>query len=80
MDSIYDKKTGRLTSRPEWRCVMKGKLIFKFKNEEDNNGSTMYRYKERWFSMGNRQVKGVDFTNTFAYVATFTTIRAILAM
>jgi len=30
--------------------------------------------------MGNRQIKGLDFNETFAPVAKFTTIRCILAM
>jgi len=60
--------------------VLKGKWVYKVKNEDDKNGNNATRHKARLCFMGNRQIKGLDFNETFAPVAKFTIIRCILAM
>jgi len=60
--------------------VLKGKWVYKFKNEVDKNRNNTTRHEARLCFMGNRQIKGLDFNETFASVAKFTTIRCILAM
>jgi len=80
MDSIRKNKTWRLTDRPVGRRVLKGKWVYKVKNELDKIGNNTTRHKARLCFMGNRQIKGLDFNKTFAPVAKFTTIRCILAM
>jgi len=60
--------------------VLKGKWVYKVKNEVDKNGNNATRHKARLCFMGNRQIKGLDFNETFAPVAKFTIIRCILAM
>jgi len=80
MDSIRKNKTWRSTDRPVGRRVLKGKWAFKVKDELDKVGNNKTRHKARLCFMGNRQIKGLDFNETFAPVAKFTTIRCILAM
>jgi len=60
--------------------VLKGKWVYKVKNELDKVGNYTTRHKARRCFMSNRQIKGLDFNETFAPVAKFTTIRCILAM
>jgi len=80
MDSIRKNKTWRLTDRSVGRRVLKGKWVFKVKDELDKVDNNPKRHKARLCFMGNRQIKGIDFNETFAPVAKFTTIRCILAM
>jgi len=80
MDSIRKDKTWRLTDRPGGRRVLKGKWVFKVKYELDKVGNNTTRHKARLCFMNNRQIKELDFNETFAPVAKFTTIRCILAM
>ena len=60
--------------------MLKGKWVYKVKDELDKVGNNTTRHKARLYFMGNRQIKGLDFNETFARVAKFTTIRCILAM
>jgi len=80
MGSIRKNKTWRLTDRPVRRRVLKGKWVFKMKDELDKVGNNTTRHKARLCFMGNRQIKELDFIETFAPVAKFTTMRCILAM
>jgi len=75
MDSICKNKTWRLTDRPVGRRVLKGKWVHKVKDEPDKVGNNTTRHKARLYFMGNRQIKGLDFNETFAPVAKFTSIR-----
>jgi len=78
--AIRKNKTWRLTDRPASRRVLKGRWVNKVKNEADENGNHTTRHKARLCFMGNRQIKGLDFNETFAPAAKFITIRCILAM
>jgi len=80
MEAIRKNKTWRLTERPGSRRVLKGKWVFKVKNDVDKNGNNTTRHKAFLCFMRNWQIKGLDFNETFAPVAKFTTIRCILAM
>jgi len=80
MEAIRKNKTWRLTNRPVHRRVLKSKWVYKVKNEVDKNGNSATRHKARLCFMGNRQIKGLDFNETFATVAKFSTIRRILAI
>jgi len=75
MEAIRKNKTWRLTDRPASRRVLKGKWVYNVKNEVDKNGNKSTRHKARLCVMGNRKIKGLDFNETFAPVAKFTSIR-----
>jgi len=51
-----------------------GKWVYKVKNEVENNGNSTTRHKACLCFMGNRQIKGLDFNETFAPVTKLTTI------
>jgi len=80
MGAIRKNKTWRFTDRPASRRVLKSKWVYKVKNEVEKNRNNTSRHKARLCFMGNRQIKGLDFNETFAPVAEFTTIRCIPAM
>jgi transposase InsO family protein len=61
---------------PKGRKVIRTKWLFKKKRE---NG-VVVRYKARLVAQGFRQQHGVDFGETFAPVARFTTYRTVLAL
>jgi len=73
-------KTRRLTDRQVGRRVLRGKWVFMVKDGLDKVGNNTTRYKARLRFIGNRQIKGLDFNETCAPVAKFTTFRCILAM
>jgi len=56
MDSIRKNKTWRLTDRPVGRRVLKGKWVYKVKDELDKVGNNTTRHKARLCFMGNRQI------------------------
>jgi len=80
MGDIRKNPTWRLTNRPVSRRVLKRNWLYKFKKEVYKNGNSATRHKAHLCFMGNRQIKGLDFNETFALVAKFSTIRCILAM
>jgi len=80
MKAIRQNKTWRLTNRPASRRVLKGKWAYKIKNEVHKNENNKTRHRARLCFMGNRQINGLDFNETFAPAAKVTTILCILAM
>jgi len=80
VDFIRKNKTWLLTDRMVCPRVLKGKWVFKVKDELDKVRNNTTRHKARLCFMGNRQIKGLNLNETFAPVAKFTTIRCILAV
>lgn len=68
--------TWTLTDLPPGRQPITNKWIFKRKYDQDGQVS---RYKARLVVQGFSQVYGQDYTETFALVAKFTTMRLVLA-
>ena len=75
--SLMANKTWELTPLPKDRKSVGCKWVFRTK--KDAMGQTV-RHKARLVAKGYSQVVGVDFNETFAPVAKFTTIRCMLAM
>ena len=64
-------------SRPRGKSVVTSKWIFKIKHAA--NGS-VEKYKARFVARGFSQKEGIDYEETFALVATYTSIRAIISL
>jgi hypothetical protein len=61
-------------SVPEGRTAVGSRWVLKEKHDE------LDKYKARIVAQGFSQVKGVDYDATYASVARFTTLRALLAI
>jgi hypothetical protein len=81
MSQEYQKldalKTWSLVPRPPNKNVVGSRWVFKKKRKEDGS---IALYKARMVAQGFKQIAGVDFLETFAPVARFTTIRVVLAL
>ncbi|XP_058004059.1 retrovirus-related Pol polyprotein from transposon TNT 1-94 [Hevea brasiliensis] len=74
---IKKNETWTLVPRPVDKQVIGTKWIFKVKLNSDGS---INKYKARLVVKGYAQLQGVDYTETFAPVARFDTIRLILAL
>jgi hypothetical protein len=76
-DSLVINNTWTLVPLPAGRKPVSGKWVFKIK--QGANGE-VERYKARLVARGFTQTYGVDYNETFAPIAKFTSIRCILAL
>lgn len=75
--SLLTNGTWELTTLPKSRKAVGCKWVFKTKRDA---AGEIVRYKARLVARGFSQVQGLDFNETFAPVAKFTTIRCIVAL
>ena len=61
----------------EGKCVVSSKWIYKIKHVVDGS---IEKYKARFVARGFSQKEGIDYEETFAPVARYTSIRAIMAL
>eukprot|EP00253_Pinus_taeda_P009127 PITA_09127 len=76
-DSIVRNNAWEIVPRPEGKSVMGSRWIYKVKQAAD---WSVEKYKERFFSQGFSQIEGIDYEETFAPVARYSSIRTILAL
>ena len=66
-----------IVPRPEDKSVVSSKWIFKTKHAADGS---IEKYKARFVAWGFSQKEGIEYEETFAPVARYTSIRTILAL
>ena len=77
LDSIKANDTYTLVPLPAGRQAIGCKWVYKIKRHADGS---IDRYKARLVAKGYSQLYGIDFTETFAPVVRFSSLRAILAI
>ena len=75
--SLVDNETWVLTELPKERKTIGCKLLFRIKR---NAGGSVDRYKARLVAKGYAQIEKIDFGETFAPVAKFTSIRTLFTV
>ena len=74
--SLLKNDTGDLVQLPEGRTAIGSKWIFKVKY---NGQGSIEQFKGRLVAQGHTQKYGIDYEETFAPVAHYSSIRTILA-
>lgn len=77
MSSLEKKDTWEKVSLPQGKHAIDSRFVFKIKQNPDGSVS---RYKARLVARGFRQRPGIDFTDTFAPVIRYESIRTILSI
>ena len=75
--SIMKNDVWEVVSRPEGKSVVTSRWLYKIKHAADGS---IEKFKARFVARGFSQVEGVDYEETFALVARYTSIRSILSI
>ena len=75
--SILKNDVWDIVPKPENKSVVSSKWIYKIKHVADGS---IEKYKERFVARGFSQKEGIDYEETFAPVARYTSIRSIMAL
>ena len=76
-ESIMKNDVWEVVLRPDEKSEVTSKWIFKIKHATDGS---IDKYKARFVARGFSQKEGVDYEETFAPVARYTSIRTIIAL
>ena len=80
MSSLHKKSTWTLVPRHNATNILTPKWVYRKKKVNDDHGHATLKFKARLCARGFQQVQGIDYSETFAPVVTFTSIRILLAM
>jgi hypothetical protein len=75
--SIMKNEVWEIVPRPKSKDVVSSKWIFKIKHTADGS---IEKYKARFFARGFSQKEGIDYEETFAPVAKYTSIITIISL
>jgi hypothetical protein len=75
--SIMKNDVWDIVPRPKGKSVVTSKWIYKIKHVIDGN---IEKHKALFVARGFSQVEGIDYEETFAFVARYTSIRTIIAL
>lgn len=76
-DSLVSHSVGQLIKRPSSANVLGG--MWHFKQKRDTNG-VVTKYKARWVILGNHQIRGVDYFETYASVGVKESLNTLYAL
>jgi hypothetical protein len=76
-NSIMKNDVWEIVPRPEWKSVVTSRWLYKLKYAADDS---IEKYKARFVARGFSQVEGVDYDETFAPVARYTSIRSVISI
>ena len=76
-DSIMRNEVWEVVSRPEGKSVVTSRWIYKVKYVADGS---IEKHKAHFVARGFSQVEGIDYDETFAPVARYTSIRTVMAI
>ena len=75
--SIMKNDVWEVVPRPEGKAVVTSRWLYKVKHATDGS---IEKFKARFVARGFSQVEGVDYEDTFALVARYTSIRSIISI
>jgi hypothetical protein len=75
--SIMKNDVWEVVARPEGKSIVTSKWIFKIKHAADR---CIEKYKAKFVARGFSQKEGIDYEETFAPVARYTSIRAVISL
>ena len=75
--SIMNNGVWDVVPRPEGKSVVTSKWIYKIKHAADGS---IEKYKEIFVAHGFSRKEGIDYEETFAPVARYTSIRSVLSL
>ena len=73
----YEDDVWEIVPKPKGKPIVSSKWIFKIKHVVDDN---IEKYKARFVARGFSQKEGIDYEETFAPVARYTSVRVVLAI
>lgn len=75
--SIMQKDVWEVVPRPEGKSFVTSRWLYKVKYAADGS---VQKFKARFVAKGFSQIEGVDYSETFAPVARYTSIRSVIAL
>jgi hypothetical protein len=75
--SIMKNDVWEVVPRPQGKSMVGSKWIYKIKHDADGS---VEKFKSRFVVKGFSQKEGVDYNETFALVARYTSIRAVISI